>query len=308
MSLEFTPRLVPTLSLLVLGMALGVAATTSGCAAATEGDEAQELSDEGPLGDDVSSDAVESVQIGEVSEALTTTASFQLPFPCGQVWAGQTRTNHSPQNSVDFNRSGDESDTVVAAASGTVTRVENLGSQSYGRWIEVSHGNGYTTRYAHLSSQSVSRGQRVSRGQKLGAVGNTGGSSGAHLHYEQRRNGVAVRPSFDGAGALFFGTRSYTSKNCTASVTPNTGSNAGSSARIETSGAPLNVRAGAGTGFAVTGTVNDGQAVTITCQTRGTQVSGPFGRTDLWDKIGSGYFSDAYVFTGTDGRVAPDCR
>src|SRR5687767_13168894 len=144
----------------------------------------EELWVEGPTPDEESSDA------GNSDWTPLIAPRFQLPFPCGQVWAGQTRTSHSPQNSVDFNRTNDLGDTVVAAAAGKVTRVANTGSTSYGRWIEIAHGDGYTTRYAHLSTQTVSVGQQVSQGQKIGTVGSTGGSTGPHLHYEQRRNGV----------------------------------------------------------------------------------------------------------------------
>ncbi len=168
--------------------------------------------DEGPLGENVDSDAGGAVE--EVEDGLLAVAPrFQLPFPCDQVWSGQTRTNHNPQNSVDFNRANDLGDSVVAAAAGRVSRVANEGNTSYGRWIEIDHGNGFTTRYAHLSTQNVSVNQQVSRGQRIGSVGSTGGSTGPHLHYEQRHNGSAVRASFNGAGALYFGTRSYTSRN-----------------------------------------------------------------------------------------------
>lgn len=272
-----------------------------GCASET-GDE--ELWDEGAPPED--SDLGTQEQVGTVSEALSI-ANFQLPFPCGQVWSGQTRRNHSPVNSIDFNRSGDQGDTVVAAAAGTVRRVQHLGSRSYGLWVEIDHGSGYTTRYAHLSSHAVFVGKRVGRGERIGAVGNTGGSSGAHLHFEIRRNGADARIAFDGAPALYFGTRSYTSKNCPGGASGGGGTGAGVTGRVETSGAPVNVRAGAGTGFAIVGSAADGASVRITCQRRGTTVSGPFGRTDLWDKTGSGYVSDAYVYTGSDGRVAPDC-
>ncbi|MBP2473756.1 murein DD-endopeptidase MepM/ murein hydrolase activator NlpD [Crossiella equi] len=68
--------------------------------------------------------------------------AFQLPFPCNQVWEGQTRTNHSPQNSVDFNRANDEGDPVVASAAGRVSRVANEGSTSYGRMAGASEATG----------------------------------------------------------------------------------------------------------------------------------------------------------------------
>jgi hypothetical protein len=70
----------------------------------------------------------------------------------------------------------------------------------------------------------------------------------------------------------------------------------------------LTVRANASTSSAAIGTVGDGAYVTISCQKKGSSVSGTYGTSTLWDKIGDGYVSDAYVFTGTDGRVAPDCN
>jgi hypothetical protein len=148
--------------------------------------------------------------------------AFQLPFPCGQIWSGQTRTNHSPANSVDFNRTNDDGDPVGASAAGRVSRVANEGSVSYGRWIEIDHGSGYTTRYAHLSAQRVAVGDLVSPGQLIGNVGTTGGSTGPHLHFEERLNGSAIRAVFNGATALYFGTRNYTSANTCAANNPNT--------------------------------------------------------------------------------------
>lgn len=256
-----------------------------------------EWTDEGPLPEDEASDAVEAVDHGAL---FAVSPRFQLPFPCGQVWAGQTRTAHSPPNSVDFNRNNDIGDTVVAAAAGKVTRVANTGSTSYGRWIEISHGNGYTTRYAHLSSQSVSVGQQVSQGQKIGAVGSTGGSTGPHLHYEQRQNGVAVRASFNGAGAFYWGTRNYTSKN-------RCGTSGGVSARVNTAGTSLTVRAGTSTSTSAIGAIADGTWVTISCQKRGQTITGTYGTSSLWDDIGNGFVSDAYMLTGSDGQVAPTC-
>ncbi len=235
------------------------------------------------------------------------TPNFQLPFPCGQGWLGSTRTDHSPQLAVDFNRTDDLGDTVVAAASGTISRVSNLGNTSYGRWIEINHGNGYTTRYAHLATQVVSVGQRVARGQKIGTVGNTGGSTGPHLHYEQRRYGYTQTAKFNGSSARYWGTYSYASKNCSTDGGGGGGGGSGNG-RIDTpSGVRLTIRSGPGTGFASVGSLADGARVTITCQKQGQKVTGTFGTSTLWDKVAGGYVSDAYVYTGTDGRVAPNC-
>lgn len=223
---------------------------------------------------------------------------FQLPFPCNQVWTGQTRTDHSPANSVDFNRANDDGDPVVASAAGTVTRVANEGSTSYGRWVEIDHGGGWRTRYAHLSAQRVTVGQSVRLGQSIGNVGTTGGSTGPHLHYEQRLNGADQKAKFNGTQAYYWGSRSYTSRNSCSGVNGTVGTD---------SGAAVTVRSGPGTAYSAVGSVADGASVTIRCQTKGQSVTGKYGTTALWDQIGSGYISDAYVYTGSDGQVAPNC-
>ncbi len=84
---------------------------------------------------------------------------------------------------------------VLAADSGTVELVK-FSNRSYGNQVVINHGNGVKTRYAHMldGSISVSVGQRVSRGQAIGRVGNTGNSSGAHLHFEVIVNGNTVNP------------------------------------------------------------------------------------------------------------------
>jgi murein DD-endopeptidase MepM/ murein hydrolase activator NlpD len=79
-----------------------------------------------------------------------------------------------------------------AAAAGTVIYAGWLGG--YGNLVVVDHGNGLSTAYAHASSILVSVGQSVSQGQTVSLVGSTGNSSGPHLHFEVRVNGVAVDP------------------------------------------------------------------------------------------------------------------
>lgn len=138
---------------------------------------------------------------------------FKVPFPCGQSWEGQTRSNHKPVNSVDFNRANDSGDPVVASAAGTVSVVRNLGNTSYGKYIVVSHGGGWHTTYAHLSAFKVRKGQKVRYGTVIGTVGTTGGSTGPHLHYEQRSGSTTVKAKFNGKTARYFGSRSYKSDN-----------------------------------------------------------------------------------------------
>jgi hypothetical protein len=236
------------------------------------------------------------------ASAALAAPTFKVPFPCGQAWSGQTRTNHSPANAIDFNRTNDLGDPVVASAPGTVDRVTNLGDSSYGRYVRINHGGGYTTYYAHLNAFNVSVGQRVGYGRVIGYVGDSGNSYGSHLHYEQRLNGDDVRARFNGASALYWGTRTYTSDNgC---------SGGAGSGTVNTAGSPLTVRSGPGTGYSAVGTVVDGARVTIACQTTGTTVTGTYGTSNIWDRIGSGRFvSDAYVYTGYDGFIpgVPRC-
>jgi len=81
---------------------------------------------------------------------------------------------------------------VVAPASGTV--IEAGYQSGYGRFIKIRHGYGVDTLYGHLSQCNVKAGERVNKGDRIGAVGDTGSSTGAHLHYEVRVNGVPVNP------------------------------------------------------------------------------------------------------------------
>ena len=64
----------------------------------------------------------------------------------------------------------------------------------YGKYIEIDHGFSYSTLYAHMNSIYVVKGQKVKRGQIIGSVGNTGKSSGPHLHYEVHKDGEAINP------------------------------------------------------------------------------------------------------------------
>lgn len=93
---------------------------------------------------------------------------------------------------VDISTSGIYGRTVVAADSGTVT-VKNSAT-GYGLHIIISHGNGYSTCYAHLSAVNVSSGDVVAKGQAIAKVGNSGSSTGPHLHFEIRKNNVANNP------------------------------------------------------------------------------------------------------------------
>jgi murein DD-endopeptidase MepM/ murein hydrolase activator NlpD len=81
---------------------------------------------------------------------------------------------------------------IIATAAGTVTR--SAWDTSYGNVVEVSHIEGFTTRYAHLSKRLVEAGQKVQRGDTIAQLGSTGRSTGPHLHYEVMRNDRVMNP------------------------------------------------------------------------------------------------------------------
>jgi murein DD-endopeptidase MepM/ murein hydrolase activator NlpD len=84
---------------------------------------------------------------------------------------------------------------VFATGDGIVEKVDQGQKQfGYGQQILIDHKFGYKTRYAHLQRMFVKRGQRVQRGQLIGEVGSTGGSTGPHLHYEVLYNNQNVNP------------------------------------------------------------------------------------------------------------------
>jgi murein DD-endopeptidase MepM/ murein hydrolase activator NlpD len=91
---------------------------------------------------------------------------------------------------IDFR--GDTGDPVRATGAGRVVGAGRSGG--FGNLVEIDHGHGLTTRYAHLSAILVREGQTVAAGQLVGRIGSTGRSTGPHLHYETRVEGEAVNP------------------------------------------------------------------------------------------------------------------
>lgn len=82
---------------------------------------------------------------------------------------------------------------IYAVGAGVVTFSGRNGA--YGNMIEITHGNGYTSRYAHAQRLVAKKGDLVQKGEKIATVGTTGRSTGPHLHLEVRRNGMAVNPA-----------------------------------------------------------------------------------------------------------------
>lgn len=98
----------------------------------------------------------------------------------------------SPAMHTGLDFRGDTGDPIRATATGTVAHTGWNGG--YGKMVEIDHGNGFTTRYAHLSAVEVKAGQSVRIGQIVGRLGSTGRSTGPHLHYETRVDGDPVDP------------------------------------------------------------------------------------------------------------------
>ncbi len=115
--------------------------------------------------------------------ALPVKGSFRYTSGFGMRWGRM----HS---GTDY--AGKHGTPIYATADGVVTVASWQGS--YGRLVKIQHEFGIETRYAHMSRIRVTKGQRVSRGDRIGDMGNTGRSTGTHLHYEVRVNGKATNP------------------------------------------------------------------------------------------------------------------
>ena len=91
---------------------------------------------------------------------------------------------------IDF--SGKRSAVIQSMADGVVIWAGNRGN--YGQLIEIDHGSGYMTRYAHLSNLSVSIGQKVNKGEAIGVMGKSGRATSEHLHFEVLKKGRKINP------------------------------------------------------------------------------------------------------------------
>ena len=130
---------------------------------------------------------------GGQTAQVWTVPEFVLYLRYDQItdYFGTARANSVGYHTgVDFNAPVGE--LVGAAAAGLVSVA--TWDPSYGNWVEIDHGGGYRSRYAHLDIINVREGQWVDAGNYIGTVGNTGNSSGAHLHFEIIINGQAVNP------------------------------------------------------------------------------------------------------------------
>jgi len=139
------------------------------------------------------------------SGASGTSSTSQSICPAGAVGSGGfvwPADDHSLSGNdywsghLGIDIAAGEGASVYAADSGVVTMAQGGYNYGYGNVIQIDHGNGYSTVYAHLSVIGVGQCASVGAGQWIGASGSTGNSQGAHLHFEVRQSGGFINPWF----------------------------------------------------------------------------------------------------------------
>jgi len=143
-----------------------------------------------------------------ITRSNPASASYYGAGSCGSVYEGAMGTgsfvwpttdhtisgyNYDPVVHPAIDIGGQEGNAIFAADTGVVVYA-GWSDFGYGYLLVIDHGNGYQTAYAHLSAVGASCGQSVIRGGLVGGLGNTGNSTGAHLHFEIVYNGVKVNP------------------------------------------------------------------------------------------------------------------
>ena len=168
----------------------------------------QEVDDLEALEDDLSDDYERIERL--IANAATTPVAASTPSTAGYIWPVCSYVTSEygyrwgrQHKGIDIE--GDRGDPIAAAKAGVVIaagREESefynalgiVGEGGYGNLVLINHGDGVVTAYAHQSEIIVVPGQSVERGERIGSVGNTGNSTGPHLHLEFRVNGAAVNP------------------------------------------------------------------------------------------------------------------
>lgn len=111
---------------------------------------------------------------------------FSYPVKSVRITQGYGKTSFSSNyssgkhNGIDF---GVNNQSIYSVKSGKVLSTGDCGKYAYGKWVAINHGDGLVTLYGHLSKISVSKGENVGREEKIGTSGNTGFSTGPHLHF-----------------------------------------------------------------------------------------------------------------------------
>ena len=120
------------------------------------------------------------------------TGKFIWPIPACKLVS--TKFGSGRHKGVDIT-GGAMNQSVIASDGGQIVEINTSGyGGGYGKYVIIDHGGGYRTMYAHLNEVAVIEGQQVTQGQEIGLAGNTGRSTGPHLHFEIRLNGVPVDP------------------------------------------------------------------------------------------------------------------
>jgi len=143
-----------------------------------------------------------------ISRSNPASAAFYGPGHCGSIYEGAIGSytfvwpttsrqisgyNYDPVVHAAIDIGGSEGNAIYASDHGVVVYA-GWSNWGYGYLIVIDHGTGWQTAYAHLSAVGVTCGQSVYQGTVIGGLGNTGNSSGAHLHFEMVFNGVKVNP------------------------------------------------------------------------------------------------------------------
>lgn len=130
----------------------------------------------------------------EGKEGPKTDLAFQSPLADANIAANYGQSKGVLHLGLDYAPKEGGSKDVLASCGGVVAAVMERGG--YGLMIEIDHGEGFTTRYAHLDSASVALGDQVSAGQVIGQAGMSGNADSLHLHFELRQGGEAYNPRY----------------------------------------------------------------------------------------------------------------
>lgn len=167
-------------------------------------DDLDDPNSEAPLPEDPGADSIDDYQAGAAHDhrgaggALpVSAASSSSGEISGEITSGFGQRVHPITGDVRFHTGIDlrapEGAPIRAAAGGVIVDAGRRGG--YGNAVEIDHGNGTTTLYAHASAVLVGKGERVEPGQTVALVGQTGQATGPHLHFEVRRHDHPVNPS-----------------------------------------------------------------------------------------------------------------
>ncbi|GAB3669436.1 hypothetical protein GCM10027589_36950 [Actinocorallia lasiicapitis] len=222
--------------------------------------------------------------------AIAAGPAFELPVPCGQRWTTSTHSEHKSQYMVDMiSVSGTTQGTPALASEGGRVTVSQFDGEA-GNFIVIDHGGGWQTRYLHLDRRDVAVGNDVQRGRQIGLVGNTGSwTSGAHLHYEQKLNGVVVQATFNGHLVPVrwdYNQHFETSANC--------------------GNTPAPVRRPYASGRVVSGRSADGRLEVFAAAASGVHhawQTAPNGGWSAWENLGGPQNAQLAIVPNADGRL-----